>query len=394
LVHMVDCEVLIVGGGPAGLSVASHLSDEINTIVVHQDAEIGKPVRTSGGTWVSDMVDLGIPEELYQLIDQLDFCSDNEEALFTVEHDKLAVLDVAGLYRYLAELSYDKNRRLMLGAKFTGTKELADGRYKSSVRSRTEGSFTIISDYIIDASGWHNAVLESLGMGKKPDRIGVGIEYEFPIGNFDPHRMILFVGSAVLSGYGWVFPTPNQQIRLGVGITNPDSTLSPKEVMDAFVKGGHAERFGIVIPDDYKVNAGIIPSMAYEEKLVYSNVIRTGDSANFATPAVGEGIRIAIKFGRLLGLELSNKINGDIQAMNRYQAACTKEFKRNYKFGFLINKRITQYSPERWDQSVRRLSRLTAWEMTQMLRHQFDWKVVIRVIRFSLLAKIRGWLHR
>ncbi|MFC1536882.1 NAD(P)/FAD-dependent oxidoreductase [Pseudomonadota bacterium] len=393
IANEIECNVLIVGGGPAGLSVASHLADNISSIIVHQDIKIGEPVRTSGGTFVSNMIDLGIPEELYQVIDRLDFYSDNEQASFAVEADKLAVLDVTKLYRYLAELSDNKKRRLMLGAKFEAAKQLPDGRYRSTVRSRKEGKFTVISEYVIDASGWHCAALESLGLGKKPDRLGVGIEYEFPIGNFDPHRMILFVGSTVLSGYGWVFPTPDHRIRLGVGITSPDSKLNPRQVMDNFIKEGHAERFGIVIPDDYKVNAGIIPSVIYEEKLVFGNAIRIGDSANFATPAVGEGIRIAIKFGRLLGLELSNKINGDEKALNRYQEACTKEFKRNYNLGFLINKRITQYSIKQWDQSVRRLSRLTALEMTQMLRHQFDWKVVIRVIRFTLLAKIRGWLH-
>ena len=67
-----ECDVLIVGGGPAGLSVASYLGDQFSSILVHQDAEIGKPVRTSGGTWVRDMKRLGIPENLYQPIDTLD----------------------------------------------------------------------------------------------------------------------------------------------------------------------------------------------------------------------------------------------------------------------------------------------------------------------------------
>ncbi|MDC1320213.1 FAD-dependent monooxygenase [bacterium] len=50
-----ECEVLIVGGGPAGLSVAATLPDHVSTIIVHQDAEIGKPVRTSGGCWLDDV---------------------------------------------------------------------------------------------------------------------------------------------------------------------------------------------------------------------------------------------------------------------------------------------------------------------------------------------------
>lgn len=392
LTEVMECKVLIVGGGPAGLSVASHLADDISSIIVHQDAEIGKPVRTSGGTWVSDMVKLGIPEELYQVVDKLDFYSDSEQASFTSEHDRMAVLDVTALYRYLAELSDKKNRRLMTGAKFTAAKQLQDGRYSSAIRSH--GDITVISEYIIDASGWHCSVLESLGLAKKPGRIGVGIEYEFPIGDFDPHRAILFVGEAALTGYGWIFPTPDQQLRLGVGVINPDTNLSPKQVMNAFIKEGYAARFGIEIPESYIVNAGIIPSVAYDDKLLYGNVIRTGDSANFASPTVGEGIRMAISFGRLLGSELSKKIHGDKQALKRYQTLCTKEFKWDYKFGFMMNQRIAQYSSERWDKSIKRLSRLNEQEMTQWVRSRFGWKMILRTIRSTLAEKIRGLINK
>ena len=63
-----ECEVLIVGRGPAGLSVAATLPNYIATIIVHQDAEIGKPVRTSGGCWLDDVERLGIPSEFYQVM--------------------------------------------------------------------------------------------------------------------------------------------------------------------------------------------------------------------------------------------------------------------------------------------------------------------------------------
>lgn len=382
------CDVLIVGGGPAGLSVASHLGHQHSCIVVHQDLEIGKPVRTSGGTWVRDMQALGIPAELYQVIDQLDFFSDSEEARFAVEDDKMAVMDVTGVYQHLASEMSPHNSQLMLGMKFKET-EKTDAGYTSIVRGRDGVETTIRSKMIVDASGWHCAVLTALGLGQKPDRVGVGIEYEFPIRNHAPNRAVLFVGSTALTGYGWIFPTPDQKLRLGIGVINPDTDLSPRKVMDAFVREGHADRYNIEIPEDYEVNSGIIPSISYDPKLVCGNVVRTGDAANFATPTVGEGIRIAIEFGRKLGAEITAHLDGDTRALRRYEQDAERTFTRDYKFGFMMNKRIAGYAPERWDKSVKRLARLSEHEMTALVRSNFHWRTIARTVWLSLLAKFR-----
>jgi digeranylgeranylglycerophospholipid reductase len=384
-----ECDVLIVGGGPAGLSVASHLGTAFSSIVVHQDAQIGKPVRTSGGTWLRDMQQLGIPANMYRVIDQLDFFSDNAEARFRVEKDKMAVMDVTAVYCHLAEQAQEKKCQILLGAKFLNCRITAQGQTVSTVRSRQLGTVEITAKRIVDASGWHCAVLADLGLTQKPARTGVGIEYEFPIKNFAPNRAVLFVGSTAQTGYGWIFPTPYSTLRLGIGVINPDTDLTPKQVMDAFITAGHAARFGIEIPDEYDVNAGIIPSVPYDAKLVFGPIVRTGDAANFATPTVGEGIRIVIEFGRILGTELTACLNGDQSALKRYERAAHNRFRTDYHFGLMMNKRIAKYTPDRWDKSVRRLSRLSEAEMTALVRSEFRLRTIARTIWLSIVAKMR-----
>ena len=59
-----ECDVLIVGGGPAGLAAAEAASKlNVRTIVLERQNEIGYPVHTSGGSWIRDMKALAIPEK-------------------------------------------------------------------------------------------------------------------------------------------------------------------------------------------------------------------------------------------------------------------------------------------------------------------------------------------
>lgn len=388
---MRSCDVLIIGGGPAGLSVASSLSPEISSIIVHQDAEIGKPVRTSGGSFLSDMHALSIPKEYYQLIDKLDFYSDNSEALFDIQTDKMVVLDITGLYKYLATLSGDKSRTLMLHTKFTTTKQQPDGSYISTIRNRKSGGKTIRSNYIIDASGWQCAALSALGYATKPDRTGIGTEYEFTQDDYPMNRAILFVGSHVLSGYGWVFPTNYNKIRLGVGVIKPDTGESPRDVMNALLASGFLDKLGVKVPDDFETNSGIVPSIAFEEKVVFGNMIRVGDSANCATPIAGEGIRIAIEQGRLLGAALSKTIQQNTPSyLYAYEKAYAAKYARDYKIGFWANQRIAGYKPADWDRSVRRINSLSEAQMIQLLRSHFNLKNLLRTAVLHLKRKLFG----
>ncbi len=388
---MRNCDVLIVGGGPAGLSVASALSDDINSIIVHQDAEIGRPVRTSGGSFLSDMRRLSIPEKYYQLVDRIEFYSDNSEAVFDIETDKMVVLDITGLYRYLASLSDHKSRELILAAKFLTTSRQSDGGYISTIRTRNNGEETIHSKYIIDASGWQCAVLDALGHGVKPNRMGVGTEYEFVQENYPMNRAILFVGSPVLSGYGWVFPTNYNKIRLGVGVIKPDTDDNPRDLITALLASGFLDKMGVKVPADFEVNSGIIPSVSFDEKAVFDNMIRVGDAANCATPIAGEGIRIAIEQGRLLGAALSKTIHENApQYLRDFEKAYAAKYARDYKIGFWANQRIADYEPADWDKSVRRIRKLTESQMIQLLRSQFNLRNLLRTAVLHLKRKFFG----
>ena len=154
-----ELDLLIVGAGPAGLSVASRLPTGMAARVVHQDREIGEPVRTSGGSWLSDMHKLGIPDKLFHLVRQAEILSDNRRFNLSLEDDPVVILDVTGLYKWLAgQVSVP----VSLATKFLSASP-AKGGYLCQLRG-PEGPEVVWARQIIDASGWHMAVLASLGL--------------------------------------------------------------------------------------------------------------------------------------------------------------------------------------------------------------------------------------
>ena len=384
--RVIETDILIVGGGPAGLSVSAELRG-VSSILVHQDREIGKPVRTSGGSWLRDVQRLGIPEDLYQRINQMDVFSDTRALEVDITDAPAVVLDITRLYLWLASKATSD---IHCATKFLRT-EKVDGGYLSTLRTAGQGEWQVKSRQIIDASGWHCIVLESLGLNTKPSRDAVGIEYEYPVQGIAMDRAILFFGSFALAGYGWAFPTNYGTLRLGVGVIRPVSDASPKDMMNALLASGELQRMGLPHPEGEHVNAGTIPSVAYEKQLVYGDVIRVGDSANMATPTLGEGLRICIEQGRLLGVALSEQTP---DALRKWEREANGKLGLNYKIGFWVNQAAAQYTVQNWERSLDRMAKLPGPELMAYFRNDFSTGMIIRRVSLLVWRKLKDKLFK
>ena len=111
-------DVLILGGGPAGLRAARECARQgLKTVVVEKKKEIGSPTQTSGATWIEDMARHGVPPTYCHRVETVRFVSPGREARFRNTEQGLGVLDVRGTYQHMAEEAVKGGAQLWLGTR-------------------------------------------------------------------------------------------------------------------------------------------------------------------------------------------------------------------------------------------------------------------------------------
>ncbi|HYT34918.1 MAG TPA: FAD-dependent oxidoreductase, partial [Ktedonobacteraceae bacterium] len=150
-----NCDVLIVGGGPAGLAAAEAAAKEgAETLVLERQHEIGYPIHTSGGSWVSDLQALHIPQNLYYPINTVVFVSPQRAVPLHYNPAVACVVDVRGLYQHLAGRAIAAGARLRV--RHTVEQTLLEGGRVCGVTAKNHVSerITVRAAVTIDASGF------------------------------------------------------------------------------------------------------------------------------------------------------------------------------------------------------------------------------------------------
>ena len=375
---------MVVGGGPAGSSAAlTAAKNGIKVAILEKEDSIAETVRTSGVTWIQNIKEFGIPDDCFNPIKKFTFCSPNNEVTISDTVPRAAVLDVRKTYRWLATQAEKEGAEIFVKTNITDAIKNEKGDIIGVKGTNPEGEVVFHAKVVIDASGFSSVVSKSMGFVTQWERFGAGAEYEVSVENVKEDTWWLMVGQQYSpAGYAWIFPLGKNIVRIGVGVGKPESNIDPtqrlKEIMES--KLGPIKKLGKI--KEIEFHYGLIPNDGLSRKTVYNNLILVGDSAGQANPLVLEGIRYAIKFGKVAGSVSANAIKSektDKASLLPYEENWRKEIESKINSAIKVQDRWIGLSDKEWDKELDIIKELRPEEFLDFIKADFGLSNMVKL---------------
>jgi digeranylgeranylglycerophospholipid reductase len=302
---MIECDVLVVGGGPAGLSTSESASNSgLDVICIEKKENIGTPVQCAEGIsrYLLDKLHFKFPKKLLEWnIDGLAFFVDEKEVFKKGKNWAGYSISRNIVEPWLASRAERSGAKIFTGTEFLNIKQ-KNKVYHASVKTKKE-NLMIKSKYVIGADGVISRVAQSLGIKEYPET-NPGYVYSWEVKNIElefPKYEYLFLGEFSPNGYGYIFPKSKNTANIGVG--------------DLFGKKGIKRKFQKFLNDErvksYLKKAKFVIEKSKEAPFLTRHLICSqnlyfvGDSANQNIKPFIEGFLPAVICGHALGEKLN-----------------------------------------------------------------------------------------
>ena len=326
-------DVIVIGGGPAGSTVARYAaSNGADVLVIDGRDPIGTPLQCGELVPSNDEM-----RRLCPAVPDMDDLFQTPESAISRRSTKMHLVppsgkplkfDFEGLV--LNRVAHDE--ALVELAKLNGAKYLVDSHVdrveENTVILRNGSTF---SAKIIVGAGGHNDPLRRDFWDESSLKIPV--KFVLMDGDFGD-AVELHFGSMAPGGYAWMFPK-SSGANIGLGIQRKFARgRSLNEFADEFISnyGGEVSFRG----------AGSLPMSGSIRNFVKGNYLLVGDAAGMVLPSNGAGITIAMIGGRIAGQVIAEHLSEGVPLMeyerrwNQQMGKVMRNSKRAFRFGNLM----------------------------------------------------------
>ncbi|MEU7573544.1 geranylgeranyl reductase family protein [Micromonospora sp. NPDC049240] len=303
---MIIWDLVVVGGGPAGLSAARAAARAgVRTLVVERATH--PRYKTCGGGLIgTSLAEAGdvIEVPAQDRVDRVTFTRDGRRA-FTRRHG-------APVITMIRREEFDDRLRaaaVSAGAEVReGVAVRAVEQDPDEVRLRLADGDVVRARVVVGADGSSGVTARHVGVRFR--QVDLGLELELPVSAVERDRWrgrVLLDWGRVPGSYAWVFPK-GDRLTVGVISARGDGERTRAYLRDFVARLGLS---GIAPEHD---SGHLTRCRAEDSPLRHGRVLVVGDAAGLLEPWSREGISYALRSGRLAGAAVAG---GDLDAYPR-----------------------------------------------------------------------------
>ena len=331
-------DVVVVGAGPAGATLACELASRGISVLVLEKAELPRYKCCAGGITAkaAKLSGMNIDEIAEDAISSFTITltgdspyqgNSAEPVIYTVRRENF---DYA-----LVDRAEKAGADILQGVEALGVQ--FDNASVEIIT--TAGSF--YSQLIVGADGAGSIVLKELGVKRKVDSI-VGITSEIFVADRElatwKSRILIDLGG-ISGGYCWVFPKAD---HLSTGIICPvKKEMGLKRRYSEFLASLNLGRHRVARSD-----SSLLPVCAGKTTVARGRAVFLGDAAGLASPLTGEGIYNAILSAKLASPAIEKSLEIGKVCLDDYQKSVDKRIIAEMRIARVFSK-VLDLAPHR-----------------------------------------------
>ncbi len=317
-------DVIIVGAGPAGSTVAAYTAAAgVDTLILEKEKEIGKS-PCAGYISAMDYPDISSRVIQSRITGMKTYTPTGKNSIFPIKGFNV---DRKEFDNELAAYAVECGSQIITGAEVSAVGErgveLRDGRIiEGKVVVGADGPFSIVAKYL----------------GFSVDYV-TGVQYEVHDCVVEEYMNEIFFDFDYSPGcYVWIFPSGEMRARVGLAVRRELAKRKAKDYLDSFIDD-EQDRFSGC--SKTSLVSGAIPVGGLPEKLVEGNILLVGDAAGMADPVTGAGISYALTSGRIAANAIIKAVKkDDLSILERYDLETKRVLGNHYEHSLRKRKQL------------------------------------------------------